>query len=235
MTKSLSARRLASLAGAAALLVATGGAAFAAASGNSLHACASKSSGALRLAANCKRSEKGVSWAIVGPSGPQGPRGPNGAQGPQGPQGAQGGQGSPGQRGPSDAFTEYWSDTSISHAAAQPVNLGAVSLPAGSFMVFGRASVTNNTDAAQGLTCGLGTPGVGAGGGTDGATDLAHIQDLPAGAEESITLLGPVDLSGAGAGATLDCVLSGANGTTGNVVFTDIQVSAVQVGDLHFP
>jgi hypothetical protein len=143
--------------------------------------------------------------------------------------------GTPGQRGPSDAFTEYWSDVTVPFAAATPFNLGAVTLPAGSFMAYGRASVTNRTNVAKGLTCGPGTLGIGGSGDTSNATDLAHLQDLPAGAEQSITLLGPVDLSSGGGYVTLDCYQSGSIGTTGNVSFTDIQVSAIQVGTLHFP
>jgi hypothetical protein len=44
-----------------------------------------------------------------------------------------------------------------------------------------------------------------------------------------------VDLSTGGSDVTLDCLLSGAGGTTGNVVFKDIQGSAIQVGALNFP
>jgi len=44
-----------------------------------------------------------------------------------------------------------------------------------------------------------------------------------------------VELSTGGSDVTLDCLLSGAGGTTGNVVFKDIQVSAIQAGALNFP
>jgi hypothetical protein len=102
-------------------------------------------------------------------------------------------------------------------------------------MVFGRASVVNNTDVTKGMTCGLGTPGIGNSGDLSDATDEAHLQELPVGAEQTMTLLGPVDLTSGAGDVTLDCFLSGSIGTTGNVTYTDIQVSAVQVGTLHFP
>jgi hypothetical protein len=68
-----------------------GGLAFAASgSGNVIHACANKKTGALRLAATCKRNERRVLWQVHGPQGLQG------ATGARGPQGI---QGSPGQTG----------------------------------------------------------------------------------------------------------------------------------------
>jgi hypothetical protein len=58
-----------------------------------IRACASKSNGALRLAARCKSSERRVSWNTVGPRGPRGATGVagangiDGATGPMGPAG----------------------------------------------------------------------------------------------------------------------------------------------------
>jgi hypothetical protein len=64
-----------------------------------IRACASNSTGALRLAASCRRSEHRVSWNTVGPRGPRGAQGVTGAQGAQGAQGIQGAQGVPGPPG----------------------------------------------------------------------------------------------------------------------------------------
>jgi hypothetical protein len=217
------------------LFAAAVGGAFAATGGGSIHACANKNNGALRLAARCKHSEKGVSWSIMGPPGPQGAQGPQGATGPHGVQGVQGLAGTTGQRGPSDGYTEYWQDVTVPNSAGTPFNLGAVSLPTGSFMVFARASVVNNTDVAKGMTCALGTPGIGNSGDLSNATDEAHLRDLAVGAEQTMTLLGPVDLTSGAGDVTLDCFQSGLVGTTGSLTFTDIEVSAVQVGTLHFP
>jgi hypothetical protein len=60
-----------------------GGWAVAAGTSKALRGCANKRSGALRLAAHCKKSERGVSWSIAGPQGPQGRQGPRGAPGAQ--------------------------------------------------------------------------------------------------------------------------------------------------------
>lgn len=73
--------------------------ALAASGGGVIHACANKKSGALRVAAKCKKNEKAVSWSIQGPAGnagSQGAPGPQGAAGPQGSAGAAGQQGPPG-------------------------------------------------------------------------------------------------------------------------------------------
>ena len=216
------------------LLAVAVSAAFAAGGGGSLHASANKHSGVLRLASACKRTEKAVSWNTTGPRGVQGPQG---AQGPQGVSGPGELECSGGFRtaSTSDAFTEYWEDATVPHMEDQPFNLGSVSVPAGNFMVFGRTSIVNETDAEVGITCGLGTPGITNNGDMTDATDEAHLQDVPVGAEQTITLLGPVDLSDGAGDATLDCFLSGSTASTGNVFFTDIQVSAMQVGALHFP
>ena len=67
--------------------------ALAATSGGELHACAQKSTGALRLSGHCSKRERPVTWNIEGPRGLQGPQG---AQGPQGIQGIQGNTGASG-------------------------------------------------------------------------------------------------------------------------------------------
>lgn len=91
------------LAVAAACLLAIGaGWAIAASTTSSatIRACASKSTGALRLAGKCKSSEHRVSWNTVGPRGPRGTQGVQGLQGLQGTQGVQGPPGSQGVQGP---------------------------------------------------------------------------------------------------------------------------------------
>ena len=92
--------RMPAIAVAAACLLAVGaGWAIAASTTSSatLRACASKSNGALRLAARCKSSERRVSWNTVGP---QGPRGLQGIQGAKGDTGAAGAAGAAGPAGP---------------------------------------------------------------------------------------------------------------------------------------
>ena len=75
-------------------------------SGVTIRACASKSTGVLRLARRCKSGERGVNWNAIGPRGPRGPAGatgiagPVGAAGPAGPGGPAGGAGPKGDQGP---------------------------------------------------------------------------------------------------------------------------------------
>ena len=70
-----------------------------------LRACANNSTGALRLAASCKRGERRVSWNTVGPRGRrglqgiQGAKGDPGSTGSAGPAGAQGPKGDKGDKG----------------------------------------------------------------------------------------------------------------------------------------
>jgi len=64
--------------------VAGGGWALAASGGGVIHACANKKTGALRLAAKCKKTEKTVSWSKSGPAGASGRSGATGATGATG-------------------------------------------------------------------------------------------------------------------------------------------------------
>jgi hypothetical protein len=50
-----------------------------------IRACASKKTGALRVARKCSRRERKLSWSVVGPMGPAGSAGAAGAAGQQGP------------------------------------------------------------------------------------------------------------------------------------------------------
>jgi hypothetical protein len=93
----------ANVASTVALLVALGGGtyAIAASSAPPLHACAKRNGGALRLASKCRKSERAVTLAQVGPAGPQGPAGPGGATGAAGSNGAPGSKGAAGNDGAS--------------------------------------------------------------------------------------------------------------------------------------
>ena len=142
-------------------------------------------------------------------------------------------EGPPGPRGPSDSYTDYSKDVTVSAASGGPFNLGSLSLPAGSFMVFGRASVLNNAFVPEAVTCELGPPGAKSGYPIF-ATDEAHLQGLPLRAQQTMTLLGPVDLTSGAGEVDLICFLPLAGGP-GSLTFTDIQVSAIQVGTIQFP
>jgi hypothetical protein len=91
------------------LLGAVAGAALAATAGRghtnteTITACASKSSGRMRLVssgASCRSSERRLSWNVRGPKGDAGPAGPAGAVGPAGAQGTPGEPGPQGEQGP---------------------------------------------------------------------------------------------------------------------------------------
>lgn len=83
----------------------TGGVAFATIpdGGGVIHACYSKSGGALRVfdagVTSCGKSETALDWNMKGAAGPTGPQGLQGPQGPAGPQGPKGEQGLQGQTG----------------------------------------------------------------------------------------------------------------------------------------
>lgn len=80
--------------------VGAGGLAFAAGNGSVIKACANRKSGALRLAAKCKkRRERAIAWNVQGPQGIQGPRGPQGATGATGAAGSKGDTGATGPQG----------------------------------------------------------------------------------------------------------------------------------------
>jgi hypothetical protein len=93
------------------LISGAGGLAYAAerATIKTIVACASRSTGALRITPTCKLDERKITWNNIGPQGPRGPQGvqgpagavgPVGSQGPAGAQGAAGSAGSAGAQGP---------------------------------------------------------------------------------------------------------------------------------------
>ena len=99
MTNGLGRARIPFIAVAATVLLAVGaGWAIAASTTSSatLRACASKKTGALRLAARCKSSERRVTWNTVGPRGLRGLQGIQGTKGDTGATGAKGDTGPPG-------------------------------------------------------------------------------------------------------------------------------------------
>jgi hypothetical protein len=76
-----------------------------------IHACRHRATGQLRFVVDpsrCRKSERPLSWNVIGPAGPQGPPGPQGAPGadgaagppgPEGPAGPPGPKGDPGPQG----------------------------------------------------------------------------------------------------------------------------------------
>ncbi|MFL5955743.1 MAG: hypothetical protein ACJ76I_16725, partial [Gaiellaceae bacterium] len=74
-------------------------------SNGTIHACYSKTSGAVRIidfpTQNCTATENPISWSQTGPTGPTGPSGPTGPTGPKGDTGNTGPTGLSGPTGPS--------------------------------------------------------------------------------------------------------------------------------------
>jgi hypothetical protein len=96
-------RRALVVGGLFAMLAIAGSVAWAATSANNKFvACATKSSGALRLvktAKACRKTERAVGWNAVGPRGPAGARGPVGQDGADGTDGLDGLDGDDGRDG----------------------------------------------------------------------------------------------------------------------------------------
>jgi hypothetical protein len=170
-----------------------------------IHACASKSSGALRLAAHCRRTERAVSWNKAGPAGPTGPAGPP---------------------GPSHVFASF-------HDAATFVpffstdTLGSLALPQGTFTVFAKAWVqsqagSGNSDVSCSLVLGSNF---------DQGTVDAQDGNTPTGPEpvrnETLELNVNGSLSGPGQ-ALLQCRNFGG----GNTYLRFIKITAIEVGGL---
>lgn len=124
---------------------------------NVITACYTKSGGTLRVidpaVTNCKASETLLTWNVAGAVGPAGPAGPPGATGdpgpvgPQGPAGPQGLQGEQGDAGTSDAYVgPLISSTNISDGTQ--VEVTALNLPPGRYVLFGKGTAENALNAS---------------------------------------------------------------------------------------
>jgi hypothetical protein len=149
--------RMPVIAVAAACLLAVGaGWAIAASTTSSatLRACASKSNGALRLAAKCKSSERRVSWNTVGPRGPRGLQGIQGAKGDTGATGAAGAAGATGQDGPPGPVVLIYQNSGAHSLPSGQTTTQQVLCPQGTFAVGGGVqggSITVNSSDQLGL------------------------------------------------------------------------------------
>lgn len=112
----------------------------AATSSDQIVACASKTTGSMRLAkrpSDCKATETVVDWNAQGPAGPKGARGVAGVAGATGPAGAQG------DRGPSDIWVARQDYTLV--LASQEEHTPIVAIPqlgAGTYLVDFVANIT---------------------------------------------------------------------------------------------
>jgi hypothetical protein len=124
----------------------------------------------------CATGQTPLNWNQAGPKGATGPQGPVGPVGPPGPQGTQGAQGPAGPQGPpgppgtTNAF--FKNDLTDFISITGGVDLLAVQLPAGSYVISGKSRLVNtDTSHAQGAFCELQV------GGSDldkSQTDLEH-------------------------------------------------------------
>ncbi len=132
---------------------------------NIIYGCFQKNNGQLRIVSdpgNCRPSERSIFWnqvGPVGPTGPQGPMGPTGPQGPTGPEGPPGPTGPTGPQGPAGI-----SNMSIARqgTASVPLNNAEVevlslTVPAGTYAISAKVSVSNADAAVQAAHCTLST------------------------------------------------------------------------------
>ncbi|MDT8069819.1 MAG: DNRLRE domain-containing protein [Terriglobia bacterium] len=151
-----------------------------------------------------------------GPAGPQGPAGPTGAQGPAGPQGPQGLQGPIGPVGPQgpSGISHAW----VSNGTTVNINSGfttvaSLSLPAGTYLLFGKTYVENDDTSAHSASCDLA-------GDTSAAVGIGPTSSVTLPSQAYITLTSPGTV-------TLDCWMTGSNGVAGYAVLTAIAVDQI--------
>lgn len=89
----------------------------------------------------------------TGPAGPAGAQGPKGDTGARGETGAQGEKGDTGPRGPSDAFSALNAGGTWIYEAYTDVELLALALPAGKYVVTGKNIVENFAGKTNSVQC----------------------------------------------------------------------------------
>jgi hypothetical protein len=155
-----------------ALVVAVSGAAYAAipSADGVIHSCynaSSNPSGQLRVidaesGARCGKNEKALNFNQTGPqgpkgdTGPQGPQGPTGATGATGPQGETGATGPAGPAGTSDVYIKEDPNGVFAHDAHVNSHT-TLDLPAGSYLISGKAVIGNFDGDRQFADCHLST------------------------------------------------------------------------------
>jgi hypothetical protein len=173
----------------------------------------------------------------VGPAGPQGPKGDagpagdTGAPGPQGPKGdtgPAGPQGPTGDTGPSDGYFQEISSFEPGTTAA----FAAVGVPAGSYIVTGKAEIRGGADAQQTAHCTLGTLAKG------DLPDTAPLGDpdyadltTTSGSQFGVAVAQTAVFASDQSVLVFDCDLDG-NGDSLQVAHY-LSISAIRVGSLH--
>jgi hypothetical protein len=151
---------------------------------------------------------------------------PAGERGEQGLQGLPGTPGDPGARGPSDVFQTATTGQLTLASAVNPTTLASLSLPAGSFLVTGQATVDNGSNTLSGTAvCFLLRPTASIFGTVREGLDTNMTEDDRAGATPvgALTLAAPATI-------TLSCGYESTGST--DISAADRRLVAVQVGTL---
>lgn len=156
----------------------------------------------------------------------QGQRGPAGPAGPRGEAGAPGSAGGRGPAGLSGTATAYVSDATSGALASSDFNiLTELELPAGTYLVYGNASFTNQSSSNdRGINCNLQLP-------TGPPPDFARTTLRSNGGQDSLSLVGVADLAQPGT-LGLSCFSSGIVDLS-PLNFEDAEVGAVEVTDIQ--
>ena len=183
-----------------------------AAGGGTIDACAKKSTGALRIARKCMKSERSVTWNV---------RGPQGNQGKQGIQAIQGIQGDTGPIGPSNAYSSFkGAQVSLTSTLSTVAQL---SVPAaGNYVINAKVVLEDEVNSPVTIQCQLVVAGTNLDQsettltGNSGAAVSSETAALQA--VQQFTAAGDVDLQCTGFGVSTDASLS--------------KITAIQVGSL---
>lgn len=182
--------------------------------------------------AKIKRGSVGVSdlsasarAATKGDTGTAGAKGDTGSAGPAGSQGSTGPQGQPGQPGPSDVYTRTGTPDS-GLVGSPPVVMSHLDLPAGRYLIIGKASFNNPTSNQAQLLCSVTA-------GTD--EDTAQIAIGPAQQANGISATATVAHEFTEAGrATLSCGVpeGGGDASFVNVRNNEFKLTAIRAGSI---
>ena len=151
---------------------------------------------------------------LIGPQGPMGPQGPTGATGPAGPTGPTGPQGPAGANGVGHAYVA--SNSSVTLGGSDAV-VASVTVPLGSYLIFGKAALTNSDSSSRFANCVLSTDS-----GTNDQTNVILAAAGNGGAWQSVSVQAALS-----AVSTITMTCNTLNGTADNSVLTAIAVGAI--------
>jgi len=181
--------------------------------------------------AKCLSSEKKLTWNHTGPqgpagpagqTGPAGPAGAQGSQGPAGPAGPAGPQGPAGPAGSSHVFSTSGPAFTQVNGSTNAVQVASLSLPAGLYLIQGKAGIHNEDGSTQGGSCQLNINGSMAD--IDGV-NLPGQTNLTDSADAFLPLSATADLTAGGGTVTITCATF--NGFVIAPVLTALQVGAI--------